>query len=90
MSQTDKKGVPHKILVKNKNPGTISTGMNTEVFVDGKPLKYVTFIKFEIKPRGVAKVVIEMLADIELEVETENDPSKSKSDIVDPVSNSAD
>lgn len=88
MSQTVKKGVPHKILVRNKNPGTISTGMNTEVFLDGKPLKGVTFIKFEVKPKGVAKVTIECIADIEFEVDLEKSPIKSIPGIVDPSHNS--
>ena len=71
MSQTVTKGVPHKILVKNRNPGTISTGMNTEVLLDGQRIKYCTFFKMEVKPKGVAKITIEFLADVEFEGEAE-------------------
>ena len=71
MSQTEKKGVPHKILVKNKNPGTISTGANTVVELDGKPIKYGTFFKMEVKPKGLVKVTIELYADVEFEGEVE-------------------
>lgn len=68
MSQT--KTVPQKLIIRNRTPGTLSTGMNTEVLLDGKPLKYVTFIKVEIKPKGVAKVLIELLADVEVDLDT--------------------
>lgn len=71
MSQTIKKGVPHKILVKNRNPGTMSVGANTIVLLDGKPIKYCTFFKMEVKPKSLTKVIIEMYADVEFEGEVE-------------------
>ena len=77
MSQTVKKGVPHKILVKNKNPGTLSTGANTVVELDGKPIKYCTFFKMEVKPKGLTKVIIELYADVEFEGEVELSQSKT-------------
>lgn len=73
MSQTDNssKKVPHKITVRNKNPGTISTGMNTEVLIDGKPLKYARFVKIEVKANGVAKVILEVLGEVDIELDAE-------------------
>ena len=46
-----------------------STGFNSHVLLDGKPLKGVTFAKVELKPRNIAKVVIELIADIEVDLE---------------------
>lgn len=71
MSQTETKGVPHKILVRNKNPGTISTGANTIIELDGKPLKLCKFFKYEVKPGGLAKVTLEFYADVEVQAEVE-------------------
>ena len=75
MSQTTK-GVPHKILIRNKSPGTLSTGQNTEVLLDGKRLKGVCFIKIEVKPRGLAKVLLEMYADVGTELDVGEEPAK--------------
>lgn len=67
MSQTIKKGVPSKILVKNKNPGTISSGANTEVYIDGQKVNCVSYLKLEFKPGKVTKVILEMFAEVEIE-----------------------
>lgn len=64
MSQT--KLQPHKITIKQRVPDQVSTGFNTEVFLDGKPLKGVTFLKIEMKPRKVTKVVIELVSEVEV------------------------
>jgi len=63
MSQTEFK--PLKISIKNRSPGTISTGANTVVEIDGKPLPGITFLKIEIKPKGLAKVTLECIVDID-------------------------
>ncbi len=63
MSQTAK---VHKLQVRNKQDGKIQTGATTEVLMDGLPLRGVTFLKFEVKAKGVAKVMIEMYADVEI------------------------
>lgn len=80
MSQTKQDSQPvketgktHKLQVRNK-PGTeghISKGAITEVLLDGKPLKGVSFFKFEVKAGGVAKVMLEMYADVDVEIATE-------------------
>ena len=68
MSQT--KTCFNKLRIYNKDPGSVSTGANTIVELDGKVIGGCTFLKIELKPQKVAKVTIEMLAeidDIELE-----------------------
>jgi hypothetical protein len=67
MSQTIKTGVPTKILVKNRNPGTISTGGNTEVYINGQRVSGISYLKLEFKPAKVTKVVLEMYAEVEVE-----------------------
>lgn len=71
MSQTVNKGAVSKLTVRNKAPGTISTGANTEVLLDGKPLKGVSFLKIEIKPKNVTKVTMEMYCEVEVEADVD-------------------
>lgn len=63
MSQTFK---PHKITIKNKVPGTILTGLNAQVLLDGKPINGITFMKVELKPGKVAKIILELVSDVEI------------------------
>lgn len=60
----------HKLEIRQK-PETkedkMMIGANTEVFLDGQPLRGVSFLKFEIKSAAVVKVMIEMFADLEVE-----------------------
>lgn len=66
-----------KITVRNREgaEGKISTGANTEVLLDGKRLGSAYFVKFEVHAKKIAKVTIEMYAEIELEA---NLPLESK------------
>jgi len=67
MSQTAKVS---KLTIRNR-PGTegrISTGSNTEVLLDGTPIRGASFVKIECKAAKVTKVVIEMFAEVEAEV----------------------
>ena len=66
-----KTATPPKLKIYNKNPGTISTGANTVVELDGNKLPLVSFLKLEIKPRGVAKLTVEMYVDVDVEIEQE-------------------
>ena len=57
----------HSIKVRQK-PGTegkLSTGINTEIFLDGMPLRGVSFLKFEFKPSKPTKIQLEVLAHVE-------------------------
>lgn len=57
------------LKVRNKNPGTVSTGANTEVMLDGKSLPNLSFLKLEFHSRRVTKVTMEMYVDVDIEVE---------------------
>lgn len=67
MSQTNK---VHKLQVRNRPEadGKISVGARMEVLLDGQPLRGVTFFKFEVSAKKVAKVQFEMLAEVDIEV----------------------
>ena len=58
-----------KLKVSNRLPGMSQKGATTKVFLDDKSLTGVTFLKFEVKAGGMAKVTIEMLVDAEIESE---------------------
>lgn len=57
------------LKIRNKNPGSISTGANTEVELDGKRIPNLSFLKLEFHSRRVTKVTMEMLVDVDIEVE---------------------
>lgn len=63
MAAQKKSKVP-KLTIKNKAPGKLLTGMNTELLLDDKPLKYVTSFKLECDARGFAKLTLEMFVDV--------------------------
>ena len=79
MSQTAK---VHKIQVRNRQSGKIQTGATTEVLIDGQPFRGVTFLKFEVKAKGVAKVLIEMYADVEIDTDLPVDVKIAKEQAV--------
>jgi len=64
MSQTAKTS---KLTVRNRVPGALSTGMNTEVLLNGVPVPYVTFLKIEVKPKGIAKVTLELIGELDVD-----------------------
>ncbi len=66
MSQTPKYPV---LKIRNKAPGTCSTGANTVVELDGKKLPMLSFLKLEFHSRRVTKVTMEMFVDVDIEVE---------------------
>lgn len=59
---------PCKIEIRQKegSEDQIMTGANTQILLDGKPLKGVTGVKFEVNARGVAKVTLEMYANVKV------------------------
>jgi hypothetical protein len=71
MSQTVNKGAISKLCIKNKAPGTISTGANTEVTLDGQKLGGVSFLKMEFKPKNVVKITMEMYCEVEVDVDVQ-------------------
>jgi len=77
MSQTTFK--PQKLVIKNKNPGTLLSGANADITLDGQPIKGISFLKVEIKPNKLAKVSLEMYCDIESEFDAVPDIMKTSS-----------
>lgn len=70
MSQpTKSKSNVHKIEVRRRpgSEGTVMTGATTQVFLDGKLLVGAYFFKFEVHARKVAKVTIEMFAEVTID-----------------------
>ena len=72
---------PHKIQVRNSegSEGTTTRGMNTQVLLDGVPLKFCKSFKFEVEAGGVAKVVMEMYAEVEMDIASELEKTELKS-----------
>lgn len=70
----------HKIVVRPRIPmeGKVGVGANTEVLIDGIPLKGCSFFKFEAKAGKVNKVYMELFAEVEIETETELTQSEPK------------
>lgn len=58
---------PHKISLKNRAPGKISTGANTRLLLDGKPLKSVKSVTIKAHARKLTTVIIEMYADVDFD-----------------------
>ncbi len=58
----------HKITIKQKGSGeSIMTGANTEIYIDGVLLKDAYKVTFTSEAGQVAKVVIEMYGNVEIE-----------------------
>jgi hypothetical protein len=63
-----------KISIRNKKPDQPLLGGNCEIFLDGVLMEGVTFLKLELKANGIAKISMDMIANVELEeteIETE-------------------
>jgi hypothetical protein len=74
----------NKIEVRRRpgSEGTLQTGATTQVFLDGKLLSGATFFKFEVGAKKVAKVVIEMYADVEIDADIHFDnPTVEETDL---------
>ena len=56
-----------KIEVKNKSKNHVSTGANTEIYIDGQLAKGVKSFKYEDNAGGVGVVTIEYYADVQIE-----------------------
>lgn len=59
----------HKFLITQK-PGSddeIMRGSNVQVFMDGEPVLGISSIAFRVDARGIAKLKIEMYANVEID-----------------------
>lgn len=64
MSQTKKP----RLTIRTRGQG-ISTGANTVVMLDGVEIPYISFLKLEFKPKKVTKIIMEILADVDVELD---------------------
>jgi len=73
----------HKIQVKNRPgaEGQLTMGANTRILLDGKPLKCAQFFKFEVHCKKMAKVTIELLAEVEIEANVELNATDEETDL---------
>lgn len=55
----------HKLSIRQRRPDQICTGANTLLELDGVPLKGVTFLKLEIKATKIAKVLVEVVVNLD-------------------------
>jgi hypothetical protein len=69
MSQT-----VHKLTIKNKegNETKLTTGANVMLELDDKPLKGVKFLKLELKAANVAKVLMEMYVNLNVDINVQD------------------
>lgn len=75
-----------KITLRNKSgsEGKALTGANTELLLDGKPVRGATSVKIEVKSKSVAKVTIELIASVDVDISAdivEKKPAKVKGKI---------
>lgn len=55
----------NKLVVRNKNPGSVSVGANTEVLLNGQPVEGLTDLKIHIAAGDVARVTFELVTDLD-------------------------
>ena len=61
----------HKIEIFNKNPGEVMSGRSTKVLIDGKPLKGCCSFRFVVDAQSIAKVYLELVADVSILADVE-------------------
>jgi len=56
----------HKLEIRQKKTSTdtIMTGANTEILIDGKPMKGISRASFVVEAGSVAHLLLEMYADV--------------------------
>ena len=56
----------HTIEIRNKTPDRCMTGGSTLITIDGKPVKGVTKVSFQVEAREPAKIILELVGDINI------------------------
>jgi hypothetical protein len=67
MSQSNKKS-PYPVITIRQREGTegqLMAGRNTQVLLDGVPVRSATYVKLEIKSTKLAKVTLELYATVD-------------------------
>ena len=57
----------NKIELKSKDPNQVSTGANTELYINGKKATGVKSFKYEVDAAGVGTATVEYYANVEIE-----------------------
>jgi hypothetical protein len=57
----------HKIEIRNKKPGEFQSAQATEILLDGKPLRGVTHLSFDVEAGGMAVCTLSFSADFLIE-----------------------
>lgn len=81
-SESSPKSKYPKITIRNREgaEGKLSVGANMEILLDGKRLGSAYFCKFEVHAKKIAKVMIEMYAEVEIDMNTPLAESTRESD----------
>jgi hypothetical protein len=69
---------PVKLEIKNKCPGQVSKGLNTQVWMDGKQLPYVKSVTYKCFAGDMAEVTLEMFVDVSIETNIDKKRLKIK------------
>lgn len=67
VSQKGDKMSLHKLTVKNKYDDQAGAGSNTEILIDGQPVKGCKSLTFKVAAGGLALVTLEFFANIDME-----------------------
>lgn len=55
------KNTGHTIKIVAGTPEELPMGYNTQLFIDGEPIKRITNIKFSVDPQSLVKVIIDVV-----------------------------
>lgn len=68
----------HKLTVKNKYDDQAGAGVNTEVLIDGNPVRGCKSVQFKVDAGGLALVTLEFFANIDMEAYSISKIEKTK------------
>lgn len=56
-----------KIEIKQRDPGKLMSGMNTQVLFNGVPIKHAKSIELKVDSRGLGIVKLELYASVDMD-----------------------
>lgn len=63
VTKKSKKSFPHKVELRSVAPkGKVSTGMNTNLYLDGVKVRGVTSAEISVVANGMARVTVTLIA----------------------------
>lgn len=66
-AQIEKAQRVDKIEIKQRDPNGLMTGANTQVLLNGQPLRHAKSIEVKVDARGMGLVKIEMYASVKMD-----------------------